>query len=86
MPNKLVLLLFIIPLSSCSENGDLEQGSTIVSDFDWTIRGDCSSSVFEILFENKSMGAADFLWDFGDGTRSNEINPKKVYSKAEYSR
>ena len=35
----------------------------------------------EIEFTNSSQGAATYEWDFGDGTKSSEENPKKKYSK-----
>ncbi len=35
----------------------------------------------EILFNNLSTGAIDYLWDFGDGNISSEINPKHEYTE-----
>jgi len=33
-----------------------------------------------IVFANCSDNATNFVWDFGDGTSSTEINPIKVYN------
>ena len=33
----------------------------------------------EVVFDNQSLGGADFFWDFGDGTTSTDINPTKTY-------
>jgi len=32
-----------------------------------------------VTFDNISTGATSFLWEFGDGTSSNLVNPKKTY-------
>lgn len=33
-----------------------------------------------VNFTNKSSGSSTYLWDFGDGTTSTQVNPTKVYS------
>lgn len=33
-----------------------------------------------VRFTNRSLGAASFLWDFGDGTLSREPNPTHIYT------
>jgi len=35
----------------------------------------------EITFSNQTTGALSYYWDFGDGTTSEEINPKHKYSE-----
>jgi PKD repeat protein len=35
----------------------------------------------DIEFINNSVGAVSYLWDFGDRTTSEEINPSHIYSK-----
>lgn len=37
---------------------------------------------FEVIFENSSLNAIDFLWDFGDGNTSTDENPNHFYSEA----
>jgi PKD repeat protein len=35
----------------------------------------------ELAFDNKSVGAVSYHWDFGDSTTSTEDNPKHIYTK-----
>ena len=37
------------------------------------------SGVVNIYFNNKSLGSSAYLWDFGDGTFSNQINPMHTF-------
>jgi len=60
----------------------LIEGDPIVVDFDYQIEGDCSTPVLEVVLENKTLTADSYLWDFGDGTISNLVNPRKVYLKS----
>ena len=34
---------------------------------------------YNAVFNNTSLGGIDFLWDFGDGSTSNSINPTHLY-------
>ena len=40
------------------------------SDYNYTIAGEN-----QVAFENNSLNAEEFIWDFGDGTTSAELNP-----------
>lgn len=40
------------------------------------------SAPFTVQFYNTSMNASDFLWNFGDGTTSTEVNPEHTYNSA----
>ena len=35
---------------------------------------------YEAVFENTSLAGTNFIWDFGDATTSNEVNPTHIYS------
>jgi PKD repeat protein len=50
--------------------------------FDYTIDGDCEKDVWKFQFNNASRNVSRYLWDFGDGTFSDEVNPVKIYPKA----
>jgi gliding motility-associated-like protein len=40
----------------------------------------------EVQFKNLSLNAESYLWDFGDGSNSTELNPNHTYTnKGEYS-
>ncbi len=45
-----------------------------VSDFSHELHDD-----LRVAFTNLSVGATDFVWDFGDGEQSIEINPEHAY-------
>lgn len=45
------------------------------ADFNWT------ETTGTIIFTNISKNADSYAWDFGDGTNSIEVTPKKTYSK-----
>ena len=62
-------LLPLVALGSCAKP---------LADFAWT--GDDSLAPAEFRFENRSMHADRFTWDFGDGTASEEAAPSHVYS------
>lgn len=50
--------------------------STIKADFD--VQSACLSH--DVIITDKSVGAQTYLWDFGDGTTSTDINPSHAYT------
>lgn len=61
---------------SCSDDDNLLE-TPVHTDFGVD---KATAEVFEpIQFTNSSENASDFYWDFGDGTRSQEENPRKFY-------
>jgi PKD repeat protein len=68
--------------NEASDTIDLRSKEKALPDFEFSVEGDCNTSVQEVVFENKTIDADSYLWDFGDGTTSNEINPKKIYAKS----
>lgn len=53
---------------------------TINADFNYLTISDCDS--FSLAFNNASFGATNYLWSFGDGTTSTQINPSHTYTNA----
>lgn len=45
----------------------------------FTINGDDQRAPSLIQFENQSLKADSYLWDFGDGKTSNDLNPNHKY-------
>jgi PKD repeat protein len=77
------LLLLTALLCSCVDDDSSASESTSPTvDFEWTIRGDCSTPSVEVLFQSKSVTVGNSMWEFGDGTTSSETNPIKIYPKA----
>lgn len=46
---------------------------------DFTFKPEEAKAPAEIHFENKSRNAEAYMWDFGDGQQSTEVNPTHVY-------
>ncbi|MGB5403749.1 MAG: PKD domain-containing protein, partial [Robiginitalea sp.] len=67
----MVLLAFL----GCSDD-DLDGLPQVVSSFTYTVNQDTGT----VTFVNVSEGARTYVWDFGDGTTSKEIDPIKTYS------
>ena len=67
----MVLLAFM----GCSDD-DLAGLPQVVSSFTYTVNQDTGT----VTFVNVSEGARTYVWDFGDGTTSKEIDPIKTYS------
>ena len=40
---------------------------------------DLSNLMTEVHLDNTSMGAVNYVWNFGDNTSSTEVNPSHVY-------
>ncbi len=51
-----------------------------IANFDYDIEAGCYP--LEVNFRNLSLftGSADFLWDFGDGSSSTDLNPTHIYT------
>jgi len=62
------VLLLALMLASCAKP---------IAQF--TIEGDDRRAPSKIIFDNKSEKAETYLWDFGDGTTSDEISPEHKY-------
>lgn len=81
MKNIFSLFLFLALFASCEKNVDSASKPTACFTYSHSytselgpIRGKDS-----IVFENCSENANSYLWDFGDGTTSTEVNPVHIY-------
>lgn len=67
---------------------DIEESYIPNSDVDFTyeVEGDQYKYDFYVVstiqFNNISAASGNFVWDFGDGTTSNEVSPQHKYEKA----
>lgn len=53
----------------------------LVADFSANRQANDAKQIFK--FTNKSVGAAKYYWDFGDGSKSSEANPTHTYNFSE---
>jgi PKD repeat protein len=74
MPIKLFLGTISVFLLSCKTSSSNKP----IADFDYTSKGCDSDCVFS--FQNKSQNANSFLWDFGDSTKTVDVNPTKKFN------
>ena len=65
--------LFYIPAYSYTQHRD-----TLSSSF--YIKSKCLKVGTKIKFKNKSIGATNYLWNFGDGTTSTIQNPSHIFT------
>jgi PKD repeat protein len=68
-----ILVVILILVSDCKKDPPLP-----VANFTFT--GDNSSTPCEIIFTNSSINANSYTWNFGDGSSSQEENPKHTYN------
>lgn len=75
--NLIGILAFMFMLFSCTEDNDGENlYPQVVAEFGYAL--DHLNST--VTFNNASTGADRYLWDFGDGTTSEEANPEHQYA------
>jgi hypothetical protein len=75
----ITILILILSLSGCENNDD--NLPEIFAGFTHTI----NASTGTVTFINTSTDVKYYLWDFGDGTTSTEINPIKTYADGTYT-
>ena len=51
----------------------------VIADFSANYTENCVPP-FTVQFYNYSINGSDFIWDFGDGTTSTEVNPEHTYT------
>ena len=78
---KIIWLLIVAASFFGCEDDDDANLPELIASFVHTINEDTGV----VSFENLSENADSYLWDFGDGTTSTEINPTKVYGTGTYT-
>jgi len=72
--------IFVLMISAIGCNNDNLIYPEVVAKFTYTINQDTGS----VTFINISKNSNKYVWDFGDGTSSQEINPVKTYANGTY--
>lgn len=76
---RLVLLLIAVGLSSCNEDELVsftpQPAFSVATDSD-------TEALIPVQFTNESTDAFSYLWSFGDGAISTEMNPTHTYEQA----
>lgn len=73
------ILILAISFLGCEDDDTLLP--EVISSFSFTLNEDTGT----VTFLNISEKARTYLWDFGDGTSSTEINPIKTYTSGTYT-
>jgi hypothetical protein len=76
----LATLALSVTFSSCRKAQEIEYNDDIEANFTYSL------TQYTVTFLNTSKGLSSYMWDFGDGTTSNEKNPVHQYpaGKGEY--
>jgi len=81
MKNLLYLFLAIALFTSCEKDEPQDQDPIVnlpFSNFSYVINN--SFPPAEVSFTNSSAYAADYIWEFGDGSTTTETNPVHTYT------
>ncbi len=80
-----LLLLVIFALHSCTEEEISIPAPSTQADFTYSIEmttdAESGDINYIVSFENKSLQAAGYHWDFGNSNTSDEENPVEVYTQ-----
>ena len=75
------VVLALITFASCNDDEPVDVIPDPIAGFTQTV----DQSTGEVFFINTSENAVKYSWDFGDGTTSIEVNPKKTYETGSYT-
>ena len=73
----LAIGVFVLTFLGCTKS-DMDKLPQVKSAFTYTQNPDTGT----VTFINVSEGARTYIWDFGDGTKSEEIDPIKTYESS----
>ncbi len=81
----LALPALIVGMTACADDDyDVPTPST-QADFDYEVEvktdDETGDIYYEVSFENKSLRAVGYHWDFGNGNTSNEKHPVEIYDE-----
>ena len=76
----IAILILAISLNGC-ENNDNDNLPEVIAGFTHTI----NEITGTVTFINTTTDASKYIWDFGDGTTSTEINPINSYASGTYT-
>lgn len=74
------IMLAIVDSNGCRDTAYMAPISPLLASFETTIDTGCIPMT--VHFENTSLNAVDYRWDFGDGTTSTGISPDHIYTQA----
>ena len=77
---QISILILALSLISCNNDDDANLPE-VVAGFTYTLNIDTGT----VTFINISESSRTYLWAFGDGTNSTEINPIKTYANGTYT-
>ena len=73
------ILILAIFITTCEDDDD--NLPEVIAGFTYTINIDTGT----VTFINTSENSGTYIWDFGDGTTSTQINPIKTYENGTYT-
>jgi hypothetical protein len=78
MKKALLAFVFVLVVYSFTSTDTAFAGTTSANFAASAVSG---PSPFSVTFINESSGAANWLWSFGDGTQSGDMNPTHIYTQ-----
>lgn len=81
----LLVPALIVALQACSEDEMEVPAASTQAAFDYAFMvltdSETGEIYYEVSFENKSLNAVGYHWDFGDGNTSDEEHPVAIYEE-----